>query len=114
MTLLPTGFEALQPFVAAWAIDGSVARARRRTGSTPQERQSFYDAMAPLLPAALARLDETPLDAHDESERTLMNLCLTAAHIALAVEALGEDEAKHAQHREQMHITRATADLQAG
>ena len=110
MSLLPPGFEAVQDFVADWAIDGSAARARRRTCSLPEERQAFYNAMAPLLPSALAHLDRKPFADHDPGERDLMNLCLSAAHIALAVEALGDDEAKHAPHREQMVITRAPAD----
>ena len=46
MSMLPTGFEALDPFVADWAIEGAAARAARRTRSTPQERQGFFDAAA--------------------------------------------------------------------
>lgn len=110
MSALPPGFEALEDYVADWAIEGSAARAHRRTCSTPEERRRFYDAMAPQLAPALAHLDRKPLADHDLQERTLMNLCLSAAHIALAVEALGEDEARHAPHREQMIITRAPAD----
>ena len=110
MSALPAGFEALEPFVAGWALDNSTARAHRRGASTAEERQAFYDAIALLLPSALELLDARPFTAHDAAERSLMNLCLAAAHVALAIEALGEDEAGHAVHRAAMAITRTPAD----
>lgn len=109
MNMLPAGFEALEPFVASWAVDGSAARAHRRTCSTTEERQAFYDAFSPLILPALALLDGKALTAHDDAEQRLMQMSLAFAHIALAVEALGDDEAKHAPHREQMHIIRTPA-----
>ena len=110
MSMLPTGFEALDPFVADWAIEGAAARAARRTRSTPQERQGFFDAAAPLLDAALDRLDATPLPDQDDAERRLMLLCLSLAHVAQAVEIQAEDEIRHAPNREAMRIVRAPAD----
>jgi hypothetical protein len=110
MSALPAGFAALEPYLSGWALESSAARAARRGDSTPAERQAFYDAIVPLLPAALDLLDAKPFAAHDAAEQNLMNLCLAAAHVALAVEALGEDEAKHAVHRAAMAITRTPAD----
>lgn len=110
MSGLPAGFASLESFVEGWALDSSVARAARRGASTPEERQAFYAAMAPQLPAALELLDAKPFAEHDAGERSLLKLCLAAAHVALAVEALGEDEAKHAPHRNDMIITRTPAD----
>lgn len=110
MSALPEGFEALEPFVDRWALDTSAARAERRGDSTPEERKAFYDTIAPLLPAALELLDASPFAGHDAAERNLMNLCLSAAHVGLAVEALGEDEPRHAMHRAAMAITRTPAD----
>lgn len=108
--LLPPGFGPLEPFVAQWSVAGSANRSRARTASTAEERQAFYDAASPLLAEALAHLDETPLASHDEAQRRLMNLCLSLAHVAMAVEAHGEDEPAHASPREAMVITRAPAD----
>lgn len=110
MSKLPLGFEALNPFVGHWALDTSAARAARRGDSTVAEREAFYATIAPLLPAALDLLDAKPFARHDAAEHNLMNLCLMAAHVALAVEALGEDEAGHAVHRAAMPITRTPAD----
>lgn len=111
MRSLPAGFEMLEPHVAHWAISGSASRSMARANSTAEERQSFYDVMRPIADAALALLDSKPLAEHDAAENNLMNLCLSLAHVAMAVEAQGEDEAKHALHREQMIITRTVADF---
>jgi hypothetical protein len=40
-----------------------------------------------------------------------MNLTLSFAHVALAIEVQQEDEAKHTPNRDAMAITRATADF---
>ena len=45
-----------------------------------------------------------------EAEQRLMNLTLSFAHIALAVEIQGPDEEKHAKLRAHMKIVRSTAD----
>lgn len=109
-TTLPEGFSALEPFVAQWNVAGSAARSMARTRSAEAERQAFYDAAAPLLADALALLDATPLKEHSPAQQRLMNLCLSLAHVAMAVEAHGPDEAAHAPHREAMIITRTPAN----
>ncbi len=113
MTVLPSEFVALEPFVADWAIAGSAARAARRNNSAEVERQAFYAAIAPVLPQALAALDTKPLAELDPGELALMNLCLMAAHVAMAVETLGSGEVAHAPHRAAMRITRTPADERA-
>ncbi|RJF91592.1 hypothetical protein [Sphingomonas cavernae] len=111
MTRLPTGFEVLEPFVENWALEGSANRANRRSTSTEAERSAFFEAGKPLLVPALALLDAKPLAEYDAGEQRLMNLCLSLAHIAQAVEVQGSDEASHTPHREAMRITRAPADV---
>lgn len=108
---LPAGFEALEPFVARWAVAGSAARDGLRGSSSFEERQAFYDVAQPLLARALDRLDAKPLGDLDEGETTLMNLMLSFAHVSIAVEIQREDEPKHAASRAHMRITRAVADL---
>ena len=107
--LLPRGFEALEPFVAAWAIPGTAARAQRRVDSTEAERVAFYSAAKDLVPLALSHLDRKPVTALDPQERRLLDLLLTLAHISLAVEVQGDQEAVQALGRQQMKITRSTA-----
>lgn len=111
--LLPAGFEALEPFVERFAVAGTANRAALRGASTAEERAAFHAAAASLIAPALDLLDAKPVDSLDESEQRLMNLALTFAHIALAVEVQGPDEARHAELRKYMRITRSPADAHA-
>jgi hypothetical protein len=108
--ILPAGFEALKPFVATWAVNSAAARDALRTYQSFEARQAFYDAMNPLLVPALDRLDAVSIAEHDAGEKALMLLTLSYAHVALAVEVQGPDEAKHAINRQRLPISRAPAD----
>ncbi len=110
MTLLPAGFEALEPFVAQWALATAPERDRSRGTASAQDRQAFFDAAFPMLPAALDYLDHTPLADHDDAQTRLMRLCLSLAHVALAVESQTEDEPRHWTYRQTLPITRCPAD----
>ena len=110
---LPAGFEALEPFVAGWAIKGAGNRATRRVDSTEAERVAFFEAAKPLLEPALAYLDGKPLDQLEARDKRLMDLMLSFAHVALAVETQGDDEAKHAKDARFLTITRAPSDVNA-
>jgi len=109
-TSLPAGFEALQPFVPAWAVESANDRLQRRLRSSEAERVAFFAAVQPLLADGLAYLDQTPLGEFDASQTRLMRLLLSFAHVALAVETQGEDEPKHAADARFITITRAPAD----
>lgn len=113
MSLLPEGYEALEPFAADWSLPTAAERAAKRGDATPEQRKAFYDAALPLAGAALAALDAKPLEALSEKEQRLLNLLLTFAHVSLAVEIQGEAEALHAFWRSRMQITRAPADVPA-
>lgn len=110
---LPAGFEALEPFVARFAVSGTAARAARRGESTPEEREAFHAAASPLVGKALDLLDTKPVDSLDGAEKRLMDLVLMFAHVALAVEVQGPDESRHAELRKYMRITRSPADAAA-
>jgi hypothetical protein len=110
VTQLPNGFEALEPFAGQWAISGTAGRARARNDSSAEERQAFYDAASPLLAPALELLDSKPLEELDEGEQRLMELMLSLAHVALAVETQREFETRHVVSRRHMTITRSSAD----
>lgn len=107
---LPPGFAPLEPFAGRFAVAGTANRAQLRSDTTPEERQAYYDAAKGLIAPALDLLDTKPLDALDAAEQRLMNLTLSFAHIALAIEVQGPDEAKHARLRAHMKIVRSTAD----
>ena len=108
--LLPDGFAGLEPYVARFAISGTANRAQLRADTSAEERAEFYVAAKDLVPPALDLLDTRPLDGFSEAEQRLMNLALAFAHIALAVEIQGPDEARHAGLRAHMKIVRSTAD----
>ena len=110
---LPAGFESLEPFAERFAVAGTANRAQLRSDTSPEERQAFYDAARDLVAPALDVLDGKSLAALDDSEQRLMNMALAFAHIAIAIEIQGPDEAKHAQLREHMKIVRSTADAAA-
>jgi hypothetical protein len=110
MSALPAGFAELEPFVTTWAANSAAARDDLRRNQSAEARQAFYDAMTPRLADALALLDARPLAEHDPAETSLMGLALVYAHVAMAVEVQGPDEAKHALARARLPITRATAD----
>lgn len=109
-SLLPAGFETLEPFVEFWAADSAAERAHCRDISDEASRAAFYTAINELAPKALAYLDEKPLNQLNESERRLMKLILSFAHVSMAVELQRDAESKHAQNRPFMKITKATAD----
>ena len=79
-SLLPDGFFVLEAFVADWAVAGS------------------------------AYLDAFPVDALDERQQRLLDLMLMLAHVALAVEKQGANEAVHAINHAHFTITRSTED----
>lgn len=107
---LPAGFAALEPFVARWALGTTAERAALRSASTPEERDAFFTAASPLLDTALGHLDARPLGEFSPDDQRLMDLMLSLAHVALAVEIQGPDEAKSAPWRDRMRIHRSTAD----
>lgn len=109
-TSLPADFAGLESFVERWALPTTAERAARRSASTPQEREAFFAAAGPLLDPALDLLDGIALGAFSAQEQRLMDLILSLAHVALAVEIQGPDEAKSAPWRDRMRIDRSTAD----
>jgi hypothetical protein len=108
--LLPAGFGDLEPFVSRWAVDGTARRAALRSASTVAEREAFFAAAGPRLDDALASLDAKAFAAYSPADQRLMDLMLSLAHVALAVEIQGPDEVRSAPWRDRMRIDRSTAD----
>ena len=83
---LPEPFRELERFVPSWALAAQNDREAQRRRSTRDDRQAFYDAMAPRLPANIEYLDRHALDALPADAQRLMRLALAAAEIAPTVE----------------------------
>jgi len=105
MGALPAGFEALEPFVEAWALGGEAARAAARSAASDEQRAEFYDAAQPLMAAALAYLDGKPIGSLDGPDATLMRLMLSLANVYHSVEVLGDAEAENARMRSRLAFT---------
>lgn len=112
-SMLPEGYQALEPFVVDWALPTQAERARKRSSSTPDEKRALYEAARGILPQALAELDAKPFDRLNERERMLLNVLLSYAQVALSIEVRGDGEALHAQDRRHMTITREPTPLSA-
>jgi hypothetical protein len=107
---LPLGFEILQPFAAQWAAPTTSARDLVRATSSAHERTAFFETAKDLIEPALVLLDQTPFDQMSAAEQRLMNVVLSFAHVAMAVEIHGDKEAGHARLRAHMRITQSPAD----
>lgn len=110
-TSLPAGFEALEPFVETWALASGGERADMRGAASAEERKAFYAAASQQLDPALDFLDKKPLGDFDDSEKRLMRLMLSLAHVSIAEEIQKEDEERHTHFRSFMPVTRAPSDF---
>ncbi|MYM64568.1 hypothetical protein [Pseudomaricurvus sp. HS19] len=107
---LPAAFAELEPFVDQWCLATSNERTTARRNSTPEEREAFFNAGKVIAADALQLLDQKPLDQLDDKEQCLMSLLLSLAHVSLAVEIQGGDEARHALASQHMPITRSPSN----
>ena len=74
-TTLPAEFADLEPF-AGWALPSERERYDKRIASNMDELQAFYDSAFPRLEAAIAYLDQFPLEAlPDDAQRLLWLYC---------------------------------------
>jgi hypothetical protein len=85
-TTLPAGFEALEPFVADWALEGSLARMAKRRSSSMEDIRAFYAAAIADSERALAHLREFKLGEVPPAEERLLKLMLSLAEVGPAVE----------------------------
>lgn len=83
---LPAGFEAMEPFVARWALNTTSARLNVRAQSSYEEIRAFYDAMVPHTEAAIELIDRHKLDALPPDVEKLACLVLALAQTAMAIE----------------------------
>ena len=88
--LLPSGFEALEPFVGDWALGDAVARMTKRQASSMDQIRGFYDAMLPMGEPALTYLRQFQLGELPPEAERLLKLMLSLAEMAPAVEWYGD------------------------
>lgn len=86
---LPEGFGSLEPFLG-WALETEVERSARRAASSFADVRSLYDAVLPLLPAALDHLKDYRLEDLPAPSRSLLLVLLSYAEAALVVENFGQ------------------------
>jgi hypothetical protein len=83
---LPPGFSDLEPFVRDWCLDSEPERYAKRLSSTMEEIQAFYDAIFPRAEAAIAYLDELPLNDLPGDAHRLLKLLYSLILVSFAVE----------------------------
>ena len=83
--LFPEQFQNLEPF-RDWALAKESERRAKRLSSTMDEIQAFYDAIFPQMEAAVAYLNQFPLDLLPEGTQQLYYLTLSLVEVTSAVE----------------------------
>jgi hypothetical protein len=87
--MLPDGFEALEPFVAHWALPTESQRIQQRFATSMEAITAYYELMIERIDDILDYLDTFDLDAMPEPEQRLMNMALSLVEVANAVEVYG-------------------------
>jgi len=83
--LLPDRFEDLESFID-WALPTERERNNKRITSTMPAITAFYDAMLPRARAIIAHLESFPVNEMPVREARLLNLLLSLAEVANAIE----------------------------
>jgi hypothetical protein len=86
MTSLPSEFADLEPFAAKWCLATEPERWNERMASSMEEMQSFYDAILPRVPEALAYCDRFPLEDLPDDALHLLQLVHSFVIVSFAVE----------------------------
>ena len=103
-------FQDLEEFAELWAFATENERTRKRWASTPEEFQSFYDAMVPRIEEILAYLDGFPIDDLDAEALPLLHLALALAEVAPHIAYYkGAAKVPHSFDARRMLATRADA-----
>ena len=91
---LPDGFEDLEPYLS-WAGSTEFKRNKKRWSATMAESQDFYDKMMKRAPDALSYLNQFDLDALDERQTKLLNLCLGLVECSITIEMYETPQPKY-------------------
>jgi hypothetical protein len=86
MSMLPVEFADLEPFAATWCLGSEPERYAQRMASTVDDMQAFYDAIVPRVEAAIAHLEQFPLDSLPEDGVNLLHLLYSMVQVSFPVE----------------------------
>jgi hypothetical protein len=83
---LPDGFGDLEALARDWALSTERERSLQRNRASIAEIQRFYDAMLARIDAVMEHLNRFSMDDLPEAERRLLDLALSLAEVAPAIE----------------------------
>jgi hypothetical protein len=82
---LPEEFSDLEPF-AGWALQTEHARHKKRVSSSLEAKRAFYNAVFPRAKAAMAYLDQFPMDNLPRRARNLYWLLASLIAVSFPIE----------------------------
>jgi hypothetical protein len=85
-TMLPAGFDDLEPFAATWCLATEPERWERRQATSLDEMQAFYDVCFPRAEDAIQYCDRFELEAMPDDATRLLQLLHSLAMVSYAVE----------------------------
>ena len=86
MTMLPGGFEDLEPYAARWWLATEGERYAARLSSSMDDMEAFYAAVMARTDEAKEYLDEFPLDELPDDAINLLHLLYSLICVSFAVE----------------------------
>jgi len=95
-SLLPMGFDDLNPFVNDWAIPDEASRMRKRWSSGMDEIRRFYDTMIGRVNEALDYLDARKFEELQPADLRLLYLTYSLVEVANAVEVYNRPASPYA------------------
>jgi dsDNA-binding SOS-regulon protein len=94
MSKFPAQFSDLER-LSDWALPTEQLRNSKRFAASLAQLQDVYDTLLSRADEAFTWLNQTPVEALDEQQRNLLNLFLTLAEVAFAIENYGEPAPKY-------------------
>ena len=94
--LLPSQFDALEPWASTWCLATEPERWELRLSTPMPEMQAFYDAFFPRAEEAIAYCDKFPLDDMPAGAERLLQLIYSLLIVSYAVEVWQQPEVVHA------------------
>jgi len=90
---LPEEFSDLEPFAETWCLATEDERFERRTTSSMEEMQAFYECFFPRLEEAIEHCDKHPLDRLPQDVQQLLLLIYSLIMVAMSVEIFRQPRA---------------------
>jgi hypothetical protein len=104
-SILPGGFEALQPYAATWgALETPEDRYLFRQQCTMEELKDYYDIAAPRLDAVFDHLEKFPMNDLPAPEALLYRTVLGLTEAAMAIEVFGQPRVPYAPYPHKIAI----------